>query len=320
MTMAALVSSTFLVNALWVVVALILLTAVFTARLIVRPGRAHIWSTPKALGLEYEDVTFTAQDGATLVGWFLPAPAQVRRPAPVIMVVHGWPWCRMGTQAKSLLNDLPGSRPVNLLPFMKQLHEAGYHVISADHRNFGDSESRGVVTGGWLESRDVLGELDYLAGRADVDMSRIGAIGFSQGGAILMFASPQTDRIKAAIAVQPTTPDVFGPNYARALIGPLARIVTPLSQILYGLAGGPSLSFIQPALIVAGARCPFLFIQGTGDRWGSQADVARMVAMAPGGTVIFPETTHRFEGYTWVLEHPEVSMDYFRTYLGSERA
>ena len=137
MTMAALVSSTFLVNALWVVVALILLTAVFTARLIVRPGRAHIWSTPKALGLEYEDVTFTAQDGATLVGWFLPAPAQVRRPAPVIMVVHGWPWCRMGTQAKSLLNDLPGSRPVNLLPFMKQLHEAGYHVISADHRNFG---------------------------------------------------------------------------------------------------------------------------------------------------------------------------------------
>ena len=88
MTMAALVSSTFLVNALWVVVALILLTAVFTARLIVRPGRAHIWSTPKALGLEYEDVTFTAQDGATLVGWFLPAPAQVRRPAPVIMVVH----------------------------------------------------------------------------------------------------------------------------------------------------------------------------------------------------------------------------------------
>lgn len=318
--MAVMVSSAFLMDSMWVVVALILAASVFSARLIVRPGRAHVWSTPKELGLEYEDIAFKAQDGANIVGWFLPAPAHVRRAAPVIMVVHGWPWCRMGTQANSLLNDLPLSRPVHLLPFMKQLHDAGYHVLAADQRNFGDSESSGVVTGGWLESRDVLGALDYLQRRADVDMNRIGAIGFSQGAATLMFASAQTDRIKAAIAVQPTTPSVFSVNYGRALMGPLSYIVTPLSEVFYHLAGGPSLSFIQPALIVAGARCPFLFVQGTGDRWGSQADVTHMAAMAPGSSVIFPETGHRFEGYTWVLEHSEVSTDFFRTHLLREHA
>lgn len=315
MNMAALVSSEFLMNALWVVVALILIVTVFSARLIVRPGRQHIWSTPKELGLAYEDITFKAQDGVNLVGWFLPAPPNVPRPAPVIMVVHGWPWCRMGTQAKSLINDLPGSKPVHLLAFMKQLHDAGYHVLAADQRNFGDSESRGVVTGGWLESRDVLGALDFLKARADVDMDRVGAIGFSQGGATLMFVAPQTDRIKAVIAIQPTTPAVFQKNYARALMGPLALIVSPLSELLYRIAGGPALSSIAPALVVTGARMPILFIQGTGDRWGTQADVAQMAAMAPHGSVIFPETQHRFEGYTWILDHPEVSMDFFRIHL-----
>lgn len=304
-----------LMYALWMVVGIVVIAAVFSARLTVRPGRARVWSTPRALGLEFEDIAFEAQDGVRLVGWFLPAPAGVARPAPVIIVVHGWPWCRMGTQAKNVINDLPGSRPVHLLPLMKQLHDQGYHVLTADSRNFGDSESRGVVTGGWLESRDVLGALDFLRKRTDVDMERIAAIGFSQGGATLMYALPQTDLIKAAIAVQPTTPSVFESNYARALMGPLAFIVAPLSQMLYRLAGGPSLASIQPGLAVAGARAPILFIQGTGDRWGTKDDVAQMAAHAPRGSVLFPETTHRFEGYTWVLEHPEVVMDFFRTHV-----
>jgi hypothetical protein len=95
----------------------------------------------------------------------------------------------------------------------------------------------------------------------------------------------------------------------------LALIVSPLSELLYRIAGGPALSSIAPALVVAGARMPILFIQGTGDRWGTQTDVAHMAAMAPQGSVIFPETPHRFEGYTWILEHPEVCMDFFRIHL-----
>ncbi|MGH7617716.1 MAG: alpha/beta hydrolase family protein, partial [Gemmatimonadaceae bacterium] len=243
------------------------------------------------------------------------APDRVGRPAPVIMVLHGWPWCRMGTQAKHPINDLPGSRPVHLLPFMKQLHDEGYAVLAPDLRNFGDSEARGVISGGWLESRDVLGALDYLRTRQDVDMDRIGAIGFSQGGATLMFASAMTDQIKAAIAIQPTTPALFAKNYSHALMGPLAFIVSPIADVFYRLAGGPSLAFIRPALVAAGARFPILYVQGTGDRWGSQADVQQMAAMTPGSSAIYPETTHRFEGYTWVLQHPEVSMDFLRTHL-----
>jgi dipeptidyl aminopeptidase/acylaminoacyl peptidase len=311
------VSSAFLLNVLWVVIGLIIVVAVFSARLTIKPGRAHIWSTPKEVGLAYEDITVTAQDGVNLVGWFIPAPERAGERAPVVINVHGWPWCRTGTQANSLINDLPGSRPVHLLPFLKQLHDEGYSVLAVDHRNFGDSPSAGVITGGWLERYDILGELDYLETRTDVDMNRVGVVGWSQGGTTLLFASPHTDRIKAGIAIQPTSANVFAVNYARSLMGPLGLIIAPMSQFLYSLAGGPSLSCIKPALAVAGARFPILLIQGTGDRWGTQADVAQMASMAPQGTAIYPETSHRFEGYTWVLDHPEVIMDFFRTHLAA---
>ena len=306
-----------MLNVLLVVVGVFLIIGVFTARLIVRPGRAHVWSTPKSVGLDYEDITFKAQDGVNLVGWFMPAPAREGKRAPVVISVHGWPWCRMGTQANSLLNDLPGSRPVHLLPFFKKLHDEGYSVLAADHRNFGDSPNAGVITGGWLESYDILGALDFLDKRTDVDMSRVGVVGFSQGGTTLTFAGSQTDRIQAGIAVQPTSANVFAVTYARALAGPLALIITPLSQLFYSLAGGPSLSSIQPALAAAGVRFPILFVQGTGDRWGTVADVEHMASMAPLSTAIYPETSHRFEGYTWVLDHPDVTMDFFRTHLAA---
>jgi uncharacterized protein len=315
--MTELLSHGVLLNVLWVAIGLVLIAAAFSARLIIKPGRAHIWSTPKEVGLRYEDVTFTAQDGLPLVGWFIPAPERAGERAPVVISVHGWPWCRMGTQANNIINDLPGSRPVHLMPFFKRLHEEGYSVLAPDIRNFGDSPSKGLVTGGWLERYDLLGALDYLQTRSDVDTDRVGVLGWSQGGTILVFASSHTDRIKAGIAVQPTSANVFAVNYARSLMGPLALIINPLSQLFYSLAGGPALSSIKPALAGAGARFPILFIQGSGDRWGARSDVEQMTSMAPQATAIYPETSHRFEGYSWVLEHPEVTMDFFRTHLAA---
>jgi hypothetical protein len=42
-----------------------------------------------------------------------------------------------------------------------------------------------------------------------------------------------------------------------------------------------------------------------------------MAANTPGSSAIYPTTSHRFEGYTWVLDHPDVTVDFFRTHIGS---
>ena len=36
--------------------------------------RASVWHSPAEHGLAYEDVTFPAQDGVLLEGWYIPAP------------------------------------------------------------------------------------------------------------------------------------------------------------------------------------------------------------------------------------------------------
>lgn len=288
--------------------------ALFCTRLIVRPGRVRVWSTPeREAGLAYEDITFEARDGTRLAGWFIAASVD---PAPTIVILHGWPWNRMGTRADSPLSDLPLSQSVELMALFEGLHEAGYHVLTFDLRNFGDSERRGVVTAGQSECLDLLGALDYLEGRPDVDMERLGALGFSNGGSALLFALGQTDRLRAAIAVQPTTASVFLRGYTRAILGPFAVPVSALLKVFYRMAGGPSLDTIRPAEAAENAGdTPVLYIQGTGDRWGSQADVANMAAHTPNATAVYPVTQNRFEGYRYILNHPEVVLDFFEAHL-----
>ncbi|MGH9226989.1 MAG: alpha/beta hydrolase [Acidimicrobiales bacterium] len=294
----------------------VVLLGAASSRLIVRPGRNPAWSDPKRdQGLDFEDVTFPSQDGVALHGWFIPrAGGGV---GPTLVMLHGWPWSRMGTRATSKLNDLPRSKPVSLLPLAKAFHDAGYHVLMYDASGFGTSGRRGVYTSGWLEARDTLGALTWLDGRAEVDQDRIGAIGFSMGGATLTFVLPQTDRIKAAISVQPTTPAVFTPRYGRDLLGPLHALTAPVTELCYRLAGGPTLRFIRPAMAAVGCRAPILFVQSRGDRWGSVEDVQDMVDAAPGAVdPLYLDLPDRFDGYTHMVNNPQISLDFFGKYLG----
>src|SRR5688572_3072899 len=145
------------VAGLWVVIGL------GSARSIVWPGRARVWSNPrKETGLDYEDVAFAARDGVRLKGWMIPAADARGDPRASIILVHGWLWNRLGNQQSNPINDFPGGKRVMLMPLAAELARAGYNVLMFDLRNFGESERRGVYTGGWLESRDLLGALDYL--------------------------------------------------------------------------------------------------------------------------------------------------------------
>ena len=296
----------------------ILLIALGSARSIVRPGRSCPWTDPRrGADLEFEDVLFSATDDVRLKGWFVPAPGATDEPGPAVVLVHGWLWNRLGTRSDDLLNDFPGGKPVELLPLAAALCRGGYHVLMYDMRNYGESERRGVYTAGWLESRDLLGAVDFLAARPEVDAERIGVVGFSVGGNVLLHALPFTARIRAGIAVQPADVHGFMRRYNRQVFGPLGPVVTFLTQKLHGLAGGPALAPLHPAYVAPGAgQVPVLFVQGTGDRWGGVADVERMVRVTPAAVPpIFPQTGHRFDGYNWVVGHPELVLSFLAEHM-----
>lgn len=301
-----------------VLAGMVTIIAAFLTRFMVRPPRQRLWITPGSYGLPYEDVQFPARDGIRLSGWFVAgADKAAARPAATVILVHGWSWNRLGTTGE-LLQDLPGSSPLEIIHLVHALHHAGYNVLMFDLRNHGQSAAAGPVTMGLNEARDLLGAIDYLLSRSDVDGQRLSVIGFSMGANAVLHALPQTEQLRAAIVVQPTSPRIFASRYAKYLLGPIGRLVLPLSEMMYRLAGGLAFSAIEPIFAAKGAsNTPVLFIQGVGDPWGSAENVRQIAGQTPNAVELhFVETTDRFEGYRYLINHPAMATNFLDQYLG----
>ncbi len=101
------------------------------------PERA-LAQTPAAAGLPFEDVIFTAADGTTLHGWYLPgAPGQ-----PLVLFCHG----NAGNISHRVDN-------------LKELHQRGFAVFIFDYRGYGRSEGRASEAGTYSDARGALGWL-----------------------------------------------------------------------------------------------------------------------------------------------------------------
>jgi pimeloyl-ACP methyl ester carboxylesterase len=73
----------------------------------------------------------------------------------------------------------------------------GYGVLLLDPRGQGGSEGDTIR---WAGDDDLLGAVDYLRGRTDVDPDRIGGFGFSIGGEILLEAAARSTALKAVVS------------------------------------------------------------------------------------------------------------------------
>jgi fermentation-respiration switch protein FrsA (DUF1100 family) len=129
-------------------------------RLIYFPSRDV--PAPEMVGLEQvEPVTFDTSDGLTLHGWFLPSA----RPGQFTVLVF---------------NGNAGNR-AHRAEFAAALRAQGLAVLLFDYRGFG--ENSGAPTEQGLAT-DARAARAYLAGRPDVDLSRLVYFGESLGTAV----------------------------------------------------------------------------------------------------------------------------------------
>jgi pimeloyl-ACP methyl ester carboxylesterase len=297
-------------------VGLITSIAFIFAKRLVNPPRLPLWATPGDLGLDYDEIQFPAQDGVRISGWFIPAANELRKGATIVLI-HGWPWNRLGEVADDLFSEITGEQPVDLLRLGFALHQDGYNVLMYDMRNHGESAAAPPVAFGQEEAKDLLGALAYLNARADVAPNRIGVIGFSMGANSLLYALPQTNQIQAGIAVQPATVSVYSQKYGRDLLGPISTAVLPLSEFMFQVAGGMYFSAYRPSFAAAGAgNTPVLFVQGNNDPWGDAEDVAQIAAAAPNARgPLFVEATDHFDGYQYLIDNPKIATAFFEQEL-----
>ncbi|HEX9371226.1 MAG TPA: alpha/beta fold hydrolase [Roseiflexaceae bacterium] len=283
-------------------------------RLMIAGDRQPIRRTPADVGLQYEDVVFPSHDGVTLRGWFVRRANDDGARAPAIVFVHGWPWNRLGNQAgRSFIPD----RSVDLFVPARALAEAGFHVLLFDLRNHGQSDAALPVTFGVNEARDFVGAVAMLRKRPDVDRARIGAIGYSMGANAIIYGIPRCQHIRAAVAVQPTSLAIFAPRMARAVLGPAGPLLAQLAEPLYQAFGAPSLDQIAPARAARHLdETKMLYIQGSGDPWGTLADVQAICDATPNvRPIVIAPSTDRFGGYLYVNENPSKIVEFFEEHL-----
>ena len=133
----------------------------------------HTAGVPDAhLGAPYEDVTFTTSDGLEIHGWYVPS----RNGAAVI---------------------LPGRTKSQ--PHARMLVEHGYGVLLFDRRGEGASEGDPNLYG-WGGSRDIHAAVDFLEGRSEVDPARIGGLGLSVSGEMLLQAAAEGSSLAAVVS------------------------------------------------------------------------------------------------------------------------
>jgi uncharacterized protein len=125
------------------------------------------------LGAPYENVEFETSDGLRLKGWYI----ESRNGAAVISFPG-----RASSQKRA-----------------KMLANHGYGVLVFDRRGEGESEGDPNLFG-WQGERDVHAAVKFLQSRPDVNPERIGGIGLSVGGEMMIEAAAESNALAAIVS------------------------------------------------------------------------------------------------------------------------
>ena len=184
---------------------------------IVKGGQAPVFDDPKNYGLDYEDVTFTADDGVPLAGWLIKGG----RDKVIIQSHYGVQSSRSGYTPVGKGRPRMWPEDIPFLKHVQYLVDQGYSVLLYDFRNHGESGTGTCpwVTWGPEEHKDVLAAVDYISTHPDYQDSQIGLLSICMGAASSTYAFGQdnglreNEKIKAMIAIQP----LRYPDFIKAL-------------------------------------------------------------------------------------------------------
>jgi uncharacterized protein len=138
-------------------------------------GVTHIGRTGAVedLRVAHEQVTLTTSDGLELAALYIPS-----KNGAAVIAFPG----RNGPQKHA-----------------RMLARHGYGVLLLDRRGEGGSE--GDPHGfGWSFDKDILAGLAYLKSRSDVEPGRIGGLGLSVGGEMMLHTAAGTDDLAAVVS------------------------------------------------------------------------------------------------------------------------
>ena len=177
------------------------------------------------IGTSIEPVTFETADGLRLSGWFVSASG----PAPRVTIL--------------VFNGNAGNRE-HRLPLAAAFHRYGLQVLLVDYRGYGGNPGTPTEDGLAADSRAAR---TYLAGRTDVDASRIVYFGESLGTAVA---------VRLAVEHPPAALILRSPFTSMSDVGQHHYPILPVRLLLRDrFAAIDQIRRIRvPLLVIAGAR------------------------------------------------------------------
>ena len=276
------------------------------------PHRSPVEGSPADFGLEFESVEIPSGD-ARLAAWFVPAvPAEGAEPAvpaeggrrsgpirasaeprPAVAIVHGWE----SNRGRSMAH-------------IRYLHAAGFHCLVIDTRGHGDNPPEKLPVNVPEFAADAAAAARWLAARPEV--SAVGLLGHSMGGAGVIVAAASDPTVRAVVALSAPADLVRMTRHSFTLAqlhipGPIAIPLAWLTARLMLAPRGHSLDQASASANAARYHGPLLLMHGEDDRGVPVAHLG-LIAQAAWSTRCGPSAA-RVEtlilpgfGHRWLYE------------------
>lgn len=232
-------------------------------------GKAEPWTRSEVGGLdratfvEPELVSYPSTDGVTVPAFLYRRPGEDRR--PVVVLWHGGPEAQFRPYFSPFVQFLATELGVAVLaPNVRGSDGYGKAYLAMDD---GPRRERALA--------DIGATLDFVAGRADLDASRLAVYGGSYGGYLVLASMAFFgERVKAAV-------DVVGISSIPTFLRSTAEYRRDLRRVEYGDERVPEVLAVQerisPLNHVEKLRAPLFVIQGKNDPRVPQSEAEQIV-------------------------------------------
>jgi pimeloyl-ACP methyl ester carboxylesterase len=251
---------------------------------------------PVDLGRPYEEVTLTTRDGLELSAWYVSSQNR----AAIVTYPRAW----TVEQARMLVAH-------------------GYGVLLVDPRGYGDSQGDPNAYG-WGSARDIDAAVAWLRRRPDVQRRRIGGLGLSMGGEVMIEAAARNPGLKAVVSegagIRSVRESLLrrGPSTLEKVLQYPQDLVQTVSVWL--LSGEPVPMSLKNASLLVGPRA-ILFIYGGDGQEVEKAvnPVYYAAAFSPKGLWRVPGAGHTKAIQAQPAEYERIVIGFFdRILLGEE--
>jgi dipeptidyl aminopeptidase/acylaminoacyl peptidase len=222
-----------------VVLAFLILISAWGFYISIRPPKINSSITPRALNLQYENVSFKTADGLTLYGWHLGSGKKTDK---TLILLHGYP-----------------ADKGDILPPLAFLQN-DFNLLLFDFRYLGQSEGS-HSTAGAKEVEDLLAAIRFLKTRGVI---KVGVWGFSMGGAVALMAIERAPEIRAVVAESSyaSLSEMALQLFQIPVINyPIAYLIGFWAKLLLGI----DLRDVSPAARIRNSAIPILITHSSAD-------------------------------------------------------